>query len=1065
VDDGRGDASHERAPECAETARADNDQIGVALACQPDDLVDSVALECDGIAGDVGLLRTLSRLSEHLARAAELLGQRPLIVRIAEHRQGGGSDGHEGHVRADRLGEREAFVDRDPAARRSVGRDQDQVLVLHVAHLHSRRRIESLARRGIRGPADPVCGKAAKDPGRGADAGAARTTEGSVRPMAVTSDSTRSTHVADVVLRDGSTMRLRPPVAADEDELVSFFRGLSDHSLYLRFHGHPRVDAGLVVPVLDPDWHDRGALVGTAAGRVVALASYVRLRDVRSAEVAFAVADEFQGRGIATRMLEQLAASAAQVGIEEFLAEVLAGNDAMLRVFADAGFEVTRATSWGESEVRLRLAPTDTYRAHVDGRDHVAVAASLRPFFAPASVAVVGASVRRGSIGGELFRNVLRAEFAGVAYPVNRTAEAVAGVQGYASVADIPASVDLAVICVPGPAVLAAAEDALAAGVRALCVISAGFAETGADGIARQERLLELVRAHGARLLGPNCLGIAVSGPRLNATFGPRALPAGHVGFSSQSGALGLALLERADERGLGLASFVSIGNKADVSSNDLLEYWEDDDETEVIVLYLESFGNPRKFARVAQRVARTKPIVAMKAGRTATGARAASSHTAALAGSEAAVDALFHQTGVLRVETLEELLDVTSLLAGQPLPRGRNVAVLTNAGGLGILCADACEAAGLALPELAPATRDALGAVLPVEASLANPVDMLGSATAETYERVLPVLLADPGIDALIVLFVPPVVAGAEEVAAAITRAVEGAPRQDKPVLASVISAGGTPAALRDGAATQFAYPESAARSLGRVAERAEWLRRPRGRVPAMAGIDHEAAWAVVADAADRWLTPAETRRLLEAYSLPLVAERRAESVDAAVAAAGELGFPVVVKSAVPGAHKTEIGGVALDLRDEEAVREAAGRIGAPLLVQALVRGGVELLVGAVNDPVFGPLVALGPGGTFAELIGDAGFRLAPLTDVDADELVSAGKAGLLVDGFRGAPASDRRAVADVVLRIGRLIAEIPEIAEIDLNPVIAGPDGCVAVDARVRCAPVSPRRDVKTW
>jgi acetyl coenzyme A synthetase (ADP forming)-like protein len=890
-------------------------------------------------------------------------------------------------------------------------------------------------------------------------------TEGSVRPMSLILDSNPSTLVADVVLRDGSTMRLRPPTAADAGELLAFFQGLSDRSLYLRFHGYPAVDDKLVAPVLDSDWLERGALIGTSGERIVALASYVRLRDARTAEVAFAVADSFQGRGIATRMLEQLAASASAVGIEEFVAEVMADNNAMLRVFSDAGFEITRATSAGETEVRLRLASTETYRSHVDERDHAAVAASLRPFFAPATVAVVGASVRRGSIGGELFRNVLRGEFVGAAYPINRTAEPVAGVQAYASVSDVPGAVDLAVICVPGPAVLAAAEEALAAGVPALCVISAGFAETGDEGVERQDQLLELVRAHGARLLGPNCLGIAVAAQRLNATFGPRPLPPGNVGFSSQSGALGLALLERAGERGLGLSSFVSIGNKADVSSNDLLEYWEEDPDTAVVLLYLESFGNPRKFARVARRVARTKPIVAMKAGRTATGARAASSHTAALAGSEAAVDALFRQTGVLRVETLEELLDVTSLLARQPLPRGRNVAVLTNAGGLGILCADACEAAGLSLPELAPRTLEALRTIVPVEASLANPVDMLGSAAADTYERVLPLVLADPGVDAVIVLFVPPVVAGADEVATAITRAVDAGGPRDKPVLASVISHAGTPAALLAGDVTPFAYPESAARSLGRVAERAEWLRRPQGRMPEIAGIDREAARVVVADASDRWLTPDEARSLLGAYGLPLVMERRADSTDEALAAAEELGYPVVVKSAAPGAHKTELGAVALDLRDAEAVRAAAERIGPPLLLQPLVRGGVELLVGAVQDPVFGPLVALGPGGTLAELIGDAGFRLAPLTDVDAEELVSSGKVGRLVDGFRGAPPADAAAVADVVLRIGLLVAEVPEVSEIDLNPVIAGPDGCVAVDARVRVAPSSQRRDVKTW
>ena len=561
------------------------------------------------------------------------------------------------------------------------------------------------------------------------------------------------------------------------------------------------------------------------------LASYVRLRAAGSAEVAFAVADEFQGRGIATRLLERLAPLAASVGIDEFVAEVMPDNIGMLRVFADAGFEESRLLEAGTAEVRLQLEATESLRTRMDERDHVAVAASLEPFFKPAAVAVVGASSRAGSIGGELFRNVLRAEFTGVAFPVNRSGESVAGVRSYRTISEIGEAVDLAVICLPGSAVLEAAEEALAAGVRALCVISAGFAEIGPEGEARQRDLLELVRSHGARLLGPNCLGIAVADVRLNATFGPRALPPGKIGFSSQSGALGLALLERAADRQLGLSAFVSVGNKADVSSNDLLEYWEDDPNTDVVLLYLESFGNPRKFGRVARRVARTKPIVAMKAGRTAAGARAASSHTAALAGSEAAVDALFHQAGVIRVDTLEELLDVTGLLATQPLPRGRRVAVLTNAGGLGILCADACEGAGLTLAPLANETVAALREILPAEASSSNPVDMLGSAVGATYERVLPVVLRDPGIDAVIVLFVPPVVAGAEEVAAAIVRASEPDAVDGKPVLACVISQTGTPAELRSASVAAFDYPESAARALGRAADRAEWLRRPQGR------------------------------------------------------------------------------------------------------------------------------------------------------------------------------------------------------------------------------------------
>jgi len=528
----------------------------------------------------------------------------------------------------------------------------------------------------------------------------------------------------DVVLRDGSTLRLRAPTAVDEDTLIGFFQALSPDSRYLRFHGATIVDQTTVACALETDWHRRGSLLGELADpaglvRPVALATYVRLHDPRRAEVAFAVADELHGRGIGTRLLERLAAHAAEVGIEEFVAEVLPQNAAMLRVFDDAGFETARALQGGVIEVVLRIESPSA--AIADRRDHVAVAASLEPFFLPSSVAVVGASPRRGTIGGELFRNVLAADFTGAVYPVNRGGEPVGGVAGYATIADLPETVDLAVVCVPGGAVLAAARTALESGVRALCVISAGFAEIGAEGAARQEELLALVRAHGARLVGPNCLGIASSATRLNATFARRALPAGRAAFSSQSGALGLALLEEADARGLGLSSFVSIGNKADVSSNDLLEYWEEDDQTDLVLLYLESFGNPRKFARVAGRVARTKPILAMRSGTSRAGARAASSHTAALASSDAAVEALFWQAGVLRARTLEELLDAAVLFSTQPLPLGNRVAVLTNAGGLGILCADACDGAGLTLPELAEETRGALLGVVP--AGRASPI------------------------------------------------------------------------------------------------------------------------------------------------------------------------------------------------------------------------------------------------------------------------------------------------------------------------------------------------------
>jgi acetate---CoA ligase (ADP-forming) len=867
----------------------------------------------------------------------------------------------------------------------------------------------------------------------------------------------------DVILKDGGTLRLRPPSAADEDAVVAFFSGLHERSLYLRFHGIRHVDRALASSMLDPDWAETGALAGWLGDRVVGIANYVRLRDPSTAEAAFVVADEEQGRGIGTRLLEQLAARAAQTGVSRFVAEVMAENQAMLSVFTSAGFDVVRELEHGEVEVSFPIAPTETLQARVEERDHVAVAASLRPFFEPASVAVIGASRRRGSIGGELFRNVLEADFVGAAYPVNRGGEPVAGVRGYGSITEIPDDIELAVICVPGPRVLEAADEALVKGVRALCVISSGFAETGEEGRERQEQLLALVRTHGARLLGPNCLGIASSKPKLNATFAPRSLPAGRIGFSSQSGALGLALLEQSSAR-LGFSAFVSIGNKADVSSNDLLEWWEDDPDTDVVLLYLESFGNPRKFARLSRRIARRKPILALKAGATAAGAKAASSHTAALAGSEAAVDALFHQAGVLRAQTLEELVDAAGLLSSQPLPRGRRVGVLTNAGGLGILCADACDAAGLELPELAEETVAALRGVLPGDGSVANPVDMLGSATGATYEAAIPPLLADPRLDALIVLFVPPVVAGAPEVAAAISLAVAEM-QPDKPVLAAVMSAEGTPVELLDSGVASFAYPESAARALGLAADRAEWLRRPTGSIPELAGIDLEAARAVVEAADEDWLDPAQARALLEAYRVPLVPERSAASADEAAAAAIELGYPVVVKTAAAGAHKTEAGGVALDLSEEDSVREAVARIGSPVIVQRYLHAGTELLAGVVQDPVFGPLVAFGPGGVLAELIGDAVFRLAPLTDVDAEELVTGGKAGRLVAGFRGAPGADTSALQDLVHRLGRLAEDIPEVGELDLNPVLAGPDGCVAVDARVRLRNRPNERTLKGW
>jgi acetyl coenzyme A synthetase (ADP forming)-like protein len=878
----------------------------------------------------------------------------------------------------------------------------------------------------------------------------------------------------DVILRDGTTLRLRPPVEGDVAALLEFFADLSVRSRFLRFHGFAVAGDRFVRSFIAPDWAEKGSLIGvmgeTTDERVVAVGNYIRLRDPRTAEAAFAVADDFQRKGIGTRLLEQLAQRAATHGIEAFIAEVLSENKGMLSVFENAGFIPTRTLDGGVIEVRFPIEATEGYRARVDERDHVAVTASLRPFFEPRTVAVVGASTRRGSIGGELFRNILAGGFEGAAYPVNRSGAPVAGVRAYRSLEEIGDPIDLCVICLPGDLVIDAAEHALRTGTRSLCVISAGFAETGPEGSERQEQLLTLVRAHGARLVGPNCLGIATAAVGLNATFAPRAFPPGRIGFSSQSGALGLALLERAEARGLGLSAFVSIGNKADVSSNDLLEWWEDDPGTDLVLLYVESFGNPRKFARIARRLAREKPVLAMKSGRSSAGQKAAGSHTAALAGSDTAVDAVFRQAGVIRADTLSGLLDVAALLSSQPVPRGRRVAVLTNAGGLGILCADACELAGLELPQLGEETRRALAAALPPEASLSNPVDMLGSATADSFRTALPKILADPGIDAVVVLFVPPVSVDAVDVGEAISRATAEADQPDKPVLAAILAATGAPATLRCAAQVpSFAYPEAAASALGLAVDYGEWLRRSAGTVPRLTDIDTAAAADVVATAlagdSDTWLDPAATRRLLLAYGLPLVDERHASTPTEAASAASELGYPAVVKTAEAGAHKTEAGGVVLDLADADAVREAATRIGGPVIVQPQIQGGVELLAGVAQDPVFGPLVAFGPGGVMAELIGDAHFRLTPLTDVDADELVGSGKAGRLVAGFRGASAADAAALTDILHRLSRLADDFPELAELDLNPVIGLPDRAVVVDARIRVTRPRLRTDAKSW
>jgi acetate---CoA ligase (ADP-forming) len=882
-------------------------------------------------------------------------------------------------------------------------------------------------------------------------------------------------HGADVVLRDGTTVHVRPARPADGPGVERLLRGLSEESRYLRFFSAV-VDFTMVVGwATDVDHQRRDGLVATtgSSDRIVAHAGWEREHGrPERAEVALVIDDAFQGRGLGTLLLGQLAESARAQGVELFTAQVLPGNYQMIQVFRDSGLAVRIRSEPGVVLVEAPTLLTSDALERFDQREERAAAAAMRRVLAPRSVAVVGASRRRGTVGGELFHNLLAAGFAGPVYPVNPNATVVQSVAAYPSVGKIPGPVDLAVLAVPAEQVVQVARECAAKGVGALVVLSAGFAESGSDGAERQQALLRVCRQAGMRLVGPNCLGVINTDPavRLDATFGP-ALPApGRVGFLSQSGALGLAIVDYANQLGLGLSSFLSVGNKADISGNDLLGYWQDDPGTDLVLLYLESFGNPRKFARFARRLARAKPIVAVKAGRSVAGARATSSHTGALlAASDVGVDALFRQAGVIRTDTLSELFDVAKLLAGQPAPRGRRVAIVTNAGGPGILCADACEAAGLQVPAFSGQLRTRLAAVLPAEAAAGNPVDLLAAAPPERYRRSIELVAGSGEADAVIVIHIPPLAGehATDQIAAAVREAAQRAPAE-LTLLSVLMSSAGAPAELRAGPRTVpcYAFPEDAAQALARAADRGQWLRRPEGHLPELGGIRRDEATAVIAQAlagGPRWLTVEEAMRLLSCYGLPLADSRLAPTPQEAGKLARQLGGPVALKAVASGLlHKTEAGAVRLDLKGPGAVTQAATDLARAMsagghppegfLVQRMVTGVAELLVGVVHDATFGPVVVCGAGGTSAELLGDVAVRLAPLTDRDATELLRSLKTHALLDGWRGAPKADLAALEDLLLRIGLLADNHPEIAELDCNPVIAGPDGATIVDVRVR-------------
>ncbi len=876
---------------------------------------------------------------------------------------------------------------------------------------------------------------------------------------------------ADVVLRDGSTVHVRPVWASDEPLLAEFFAGLSPESRAFRFFsaGASVDDAARIT--VDVDYESRYGLVATRGDddHLVAQGTYAKTGSDR-AEVAFAIADELAGMGMATILLAHLAEVAAANGVAVFEAEVQAGNRRMVEVFRESGFPIDRSSLPGAIHIELPTSFSPGATERFEDRDRISAAAAVRQFLEPRAVAVIGASRRRGSIGGEIFHNMLEAGFDGVVYPVNPSAEVVQSVRAYHDIADVPGEVDLAVVAVPADAVADAARACAAKGVPALVVISAGFTEVGEEGAARQRILLEICRDAGMRLVGPNCLGIlnTAADSSFNATFAPSMPPPGSVGFVTQSGALGLALIDLAEDRSLGVSSFASIGNRADITANDLLEYWEGDDATSVALLYIESFSNPRRFSKVARRVGRRKPIVVVKSGRSTAGARATESHTGALiAASDVTVDALFDQVGVIRTDSLSELLDVASLLANQPLPAGPRVGIITNAGGPAIMCADACEAVGLKVPALPASVQAKLAEGLAPEASLTNPVDMIATASAEQYQRTIASLAEWEGIDALIVIFIRPLLTRAEDVAQAVRAACSELAREI-PVQAVFMSARDHAAMTAAGGVPALQYPEDAARALGRVMRHVEWRERPQEAPAGFSEADADGAAAVIAGALAEgggWVGPSEVAELLGCYGIRMPEWRTVADSVAAGHAAEELGGRVALKAAGPAiVHKTDLHAVRAGLSGAAEVSWAAVEMDEHLagagveretfMVQSMVEVGTELLVGVVSDPVFGPVLACGAGGTAAELYKDVAVRICPIAAHEAQAMIGSLAIQPLLTGFRGAPVADAEALEGVLLRVSAMVEAHHEIVELDLNPVMAGPDGALVVDARVRVA-----------
>jgi acyl-CoA synthetase (NDP forming)/RimJ/RimL family protein N-acetyltransferase len=865
------------------------------------------------------------------------------------------------------------------------------------------------------------------------------------------------------VLRDGRTAHMRPIMPSDAEGLVTFYADVSDRSKYFRFFAPmPTLSEKDLHRFTHVDHRDRVAFVLTVAEKILAIASY-ELIAPGEAEVAFLVQDAHQGRGMGQLLLEHLAQAARERGVHRFTAEVLPDNQRMLQVFYEQGYQVTGGWDEGVMHLEFNIDPTDTAMGVMAAREHRAEAASIEAFLSARSVAVIGASRRSDTIGAALVRNLVLGDYAGRVYVVNPTADAVAGMPAYARVGDIPGDVDVAIVAVPADAVQDVVLDCAAKGVHGLIVISSGFAETGEDGRQRQRRLVGLARSYGLRLIGPNALGIinTAADVSLNASLSPIMPPRGRAGFFCQSGALGSAILEKVQGRGLGLSTFVSAGNRADVSGNDLLQYWEEDDSTEVVLLYLESIGNPRKFSRIARRVSRNKPVIAVRSGRTPQGVPMG--HVVrSIEAPQAAVDAMFRQAGVIQVDTLDEMFDVAQLLAHQPLPRGPRVAVVGNSDALGLLAADAAAASGLEV------TRSvALGA----------------EAGAEDFETALDRVIDDPDVDGLVVIYIPPLNAGGAEVANALAAVSE---QSDKPIVATFLGREGVPELLRvpdlagntAGRGSVPSYPavEQAVRALSRVCEYNHWLDRQPSDDEVLEDIDQDAAARMLAelliDAPEgRDLTFAECKELLGFYGIDLWDRIAVNSAEEAVRAAELLGWDAVLKAtAEPLRQRPDLGYVWRNIADADEMRNAFESLtrsvpsvtDAAFVVMRTAPPGVPVRMDGLEDPLFGPAVSFSISGAITELVGDKAYRIPPITSQDAAEAVRSIKAAPLLFGHRGSEPVDVAAVEDLFRRVAHLKNDLQQVAALDLSLVHATEKGVAVLDAAVRVQPVvDPRSD----